>query len=669
MKRSVAVRLGACAAVALAAACGSPGKTATTARPEDPSEVVRREPFPVVATDFIFTIARDETHLYWVDGAGLHRRPLGDADAGRGKLLTAETTALPDVTAMVIAGDRVYLSDGFIVYQTPVTGGAVEPIAAELGPLGQPVVAIAPTAAGDLVIATFDSVLRVPEGGTAATVLADGQVRITSLAIDGDHAYWTDYGEDPAAVAIPASGYYGSGDPSLYLDGPGVVRRVALRGGPVAELATAQRGPWSIAVSDGRVWWANDRGPGVQSAPVAGGAARVEVRGRFDRLARDDHGLVVKSQLGLVSEWSGGTTGDVRMTSDGRWMPTAGKPIVLTDDWAYVMAMHPYEAHHAVVALPRQDEPADVVAAVEESIVRVRAHDGVVWWLGSQRGGGGLAIAQRDPASGEPRRLATHQGWVYDVAAGDGELYFSADDAAIYRVTARGLNRFASSSSYPVAVTVHRNHVFWCDGNQLMAKRRKGGQPFPFAQFAPYGNADIGSDVVFDDDFAYLIAYGGDGQSVFRIDERGQSATVWSPSATQVYPQRDLVAVAGELFFTAADASSGLPQIYRLGPDGEGTRLQTFGGADRYVHEMVAGGGFLYVTLVSNDVIELVRVDASTGDMKTVLRWQGYPNEPGILTADESGAYVGIEAYDAVIRIAHDAPGVGPTDPLRLGGT
>jgi hypothetical protein len=566
---------------------------------------------------------------------------------------------------MVIGGERVYLSDGFTVFQMPVTGGEPEPIGAEIGVLGQPVVALAATAGGDVVIATYDSILRVPKSG-APVALTTEQVRVTSMAVDGDHVYWTDYGEDPAAVAIPAGGYYGGGDPGLYTDGPGAVRRVALRGGPVGDLATAQRGPWSIAVSDGRVWWACDRGPGVQSAPVAGGEARVEVRGRFDRLARDAGGLVVRSQHGLVSEWSGGPAGEVRMTTDGRWMPAPGEPILLTEEWAYVMAMHPYEAHHAVLALPRQDEAVDVVAAVEESILKVRARDGVVWWIGSPRSGGGIAIGLRDPSTGEPRRVATHEGWVLDVAAGDRELYFSDQDASLYRVTARGLSRFATSTSYPVALSVHRNHVFWCDGNQLMAKKRKGGQPFPFALFAPYGNAEVGSDVVFDDDYAYLIAYGGDGQSIFRINERGEAMTVWSPATTYVYPQRDLAAVAGELFFTAASSSSGAPVVYRLADDGEGTLLQTLGGNDRYIHEMVAGGGFLYVTLIVNDVVELVRVDASSGEMRTVLRWQGYPGEAGFLSADETGAYVGVEPYDAVIRIAHDAPAL--PEPIRFGG-
>jgi hypothetical protein len=669
MKRFAVVRLGACAAVALAAACGSPGKTVSTARPEEAPEVVRRDAFPVVSTETILAIARDATHLYWADLTGVHRRPLGGPDAGGTKRLTDATAAWGNVAAMAVSGDRLYLSDGLSVTVMPAAGGELEEVSLDGLAVGQIVVALAGIGDGDAIVATAGEIVRLPRGGRPV-VLAEGQVAVTSVAVDGEHVYWTDYGEDPASVPIaPGSYYYGGGDPSLYLDGPGVVRRVALSGGAVAELATSQRGPSSVAVWDGRIWWASDRGPGVQSAPVAGGEARVEVRGRFDRLARDGRGLVAKNASGLVTEWSGpngATTGEVRMTADGRWLPAWGKPLLLTDEWVYLVAMHPYEARNAVFALPRQDEAVDVVAAVDESIVRVRVRDGVVWWLASMRGTPGLAISQRDPSSGEVRRLATHEGWVTDVAVGDRELYFS-EDASIYRVTSRGLSRFATSNSYAVALTVHRNHVFWCDNNQLMAKKRKGGQPFLVTQFAPYGNAEAGSDLVFDDDFAYLIAYGGEAQSIFRISERGDVASVWSTANTQVYPQRDLVSVGGELYFAGANNATGAPAIYRLGSDGDGSLVQPLGsGGDRYVSELVAGGGFLYVTLVVNDTVELVRVEPSSGELKTVLRWQGYPNEPGLLAADETGAYLGIEPYDAVIRIAHDAPGL--PEPIRFGG-
>lgn len=664
MKRSAVVRLGACAVFALAAACGPPGKKTTSGKALDPDDVVRREPFSVVTTELIFAIARDATHLYWADLAGVHRRPLGGPDAGGSKLLTDATGSWGDVAAMVVIGDRLYLSDGVSVAAVAVTGGDVEPVLTEVGVgLAQPIVGLAATSAGDLIVATYDAIVRVPKGGTPVP-LATGQIRVTSIAVDADHVYWTEYAEDPGMVPAATPYYYGGGDPGLYLDGPGLVRRVPLRGGPIVDLATAQRGPSGVSVSGGRVWWASDRGPGVQSAPVAGGAARVEVAGRADRLARDDAGMVVRNLSGLISEWSGGPTGEVRMTADGRWL-AAGKPIVLTPEWIYVMAMHPYEPRHAVIALPRQDEAVDVVAAVADSVLRVRARDGVVWWVESMRGTGGLSISQRDPRTGEARRIAGHSGYITEVAAGRGELYFS-EDASIYRVSAGGsLTRFATANSSAVALTVHRNHVFWLDGNQVMAKKRKEGQPFPIAQTSSYGSSEVGSDMVFDDDFVYLTSYGGNGTVIFRVSERGEVVSVWDAVNSGVYPLRDLVMVNDELFFAASLSSSGEPMVYRLGRDGDGTLLHKLGSADRYIFEMTAGGGFLYVALVVNDVIEVVRVDATSGEARTVLRWQGYPNEPGFLTADETGAYLGIEAYDAVIRIAHDAPALPA--PIQFG--
>jgi hypothetical protein len=348
--------------------------------------------------------------------------------------------------------------------------------------------------------------------------------------------------------------------------------------------------------------------------------------------------------------------GEVRMTPDGRWLPTMGRPLLVTPEWIYLIAMHPYEARNAVIAVPRQDEAIDVVAQVEESLLRVRARDGVLWWIGSTRSGGGLTIAQRDPSTGESRRLATHQGWVSEAAAGNGELYFSDSDGSIYRVSNAGrLTRFASSS-YAAGLTVHRNHVFWSDGSQIWAKKKKGDQPFVVTQPSNYGGMEQGAEMVFDDDYLYVTAYGNTGNSIFRISERGEVVTVWEPTAGGAYPLRDLALVGDELFFTGQQGSSYTYGVYRIDRNGEGGLLHALGGNDRYVHEMVAGGGFLYVTMTANDTMELIRVDASSGEAHTVLRWYGYGGEQGLLTADDRGAYLGIEAYDAVIRIAHDAP-------------
>ena len=651
MERPALVRLGACAAALLIAACGSSGRGAGRPAAPDPAEAARREAFTVTTAEMISAVARDGGHLYWADPGGVHRRPLGGADAGASRRLTEATVGWSEVSAMAVAGDRLYLSDGVAVYVMPAAGGDPEPVGSlvDIG-AGQPIAGLAATGTGELIVATWDSILRVPARGAPA-VLAAGQVRITSVAAAGDHVYWTDYGEDPNAVPPPTPYYYS--DPSLFLDGPGAVRRVSLRGGPVADLATSQRGPGSVAIWGDRVWWTGDRGPGVQSASLDGSGVRVEVAGRAGRIVRDDAGLIVQHLNGLVAEWSGAPTGEVRMVPDGRWQP-AGRGFVADRDWVYLIVMRPYEPGQAVIAVPRQGEAVDVVATTGDSLLRVRARDGVVWWVEAVRGSGGIAIGRRAPG-GEPRRVARHDGYITDVAAGDGELYFT-EDAAIYRVTDGGtLRRFATSHGYAVGLTVHRRHVFWIDGNVLMAKKRRGGQPFAFARTGSYGYSDLGADLVFDDDYAYVSSYIASGMAILRISERGEVAVVWDGAATGVQPNRDLAAVGGELFFSAT-SSSYTPSVYRLSGEGDGAPLVSFSGGDRYIHELTSGGGFLYVTMMANDVTELVRVDPSTGSASVVLRWQQYAGDVGVLTADDSGAYVAIEPYDAVIRVAHDAP-------------
>jgi hypothetical protein len=127
---------------------------------------------------------------------------------------------------------------------------------------------------------------------------------------------------------------------------------------------------------------------------------------------------------------------------------------------------------------------------------------------------------------------------------------------------------------------------------------------------------------------------------------------IWDGARSNAYPGRDLVRIGDELFFWAVGV------VYRMPLDATTPTALWHSRGETYVTDLVGGGGFLYVTLPMMDTSELVRIDPSTGEGKTVLRWQGYQSEPGLLAADDLGVYVGAEAFDGIVRVAHDAPAV-----------
>jgi hypothetical protein len=627
----------ACAALAACGTAATPRRTDVGAKR---AEQAHAEAFVVASIDPNSILLRDDRYLYWIDPAGIHRRPLGGREAGRSVLLTDETASWTDFTAIDVYAGTIVVTDGASVY-------ALAPGAKKLTEIAKDVGAVVDVAVGehDVAIATDVAILRVPIEGGPVQHLADGQTAVAGIDIDAGHIYWIDYGETRQTPPPP---------PDDVLAGSGAVRRVALAGGKVQTITAGQRGPAGIVVHDGRVWWTADRGPAIQSAKIDGTDVKTELAGAGDLLTVDDAGAVVRHPQGYVIEKRHGGSAVVRLLSDGVWSPLQVPPVV-DADWVYAIAAKSYDGSAAILAVPRDDRAPAIALPIEGTVMRARARDGAIYWLEQKRDGTGVDAWRGDPARGTRRRLTDHYGWASDLAVGNGEVYIS-EDQNIYRVSARGgtMQTVATTESYITALTVHREHVFWIDGASLMARRRSGGEPFTVARAANgYGGGDSGGDIVFDDDYAYVTNFGSQSQGVFRISEGGLVETIWD--GTTSYPGRDLVRIGDELFFWTQSPVT----VYRLplGGSGAAASLAHLHGSngEGYVNDLVEGAGLIYISASYGDYYELTRIDPTTGDARAVLRW-AMTGDPGAITADDSGAYVALDALGAILRVPHDAP-------------
>ena len=626
------------ACAAALAACGSPAPPPASPTEPEVEDAPRRERFVIARAEAVSALARDATHLYWADLGGIHRRPLGGDDGAPIEHVLAGD-GVTAIVALAARGGRVYFLDGIAVHAVPAGGGAPEQLGGEELEIPSPV-GLAAIDDG-VIVATVDAIYRVPDRG-APVRLAGGERWITSVAADATHAYWTVYGEDPASAPPPGS----HASPA---DGPndGAVRRVALAGGRVETVARRLAGAQGVAVGGGRVYWTSDRRDGIRSRAVTGGRIRAEAGGRFDRLVADGAGVVARTLQGGVVERAAGAT---RVALAPSTHAASSVAPVADDAWIYVAAYHPYDGAGALLALPRQPESVTVAAVSERAITRVRARDGVVYWAEIDRVTQAIAIVRADPRTGRTERIATHDaGYVGELAVGAaGDVYYVLDQE-IWRVPRRGAaRRFAGAERGTIgALTVHRDHVFWVDGGELVAMRRRGGPRMVLTRATHEYGAEQGTDLVFDDHHAYTTSFGGGNTGVYRITEQGRVSTLYDATASSMYPGRDLVKIGDELFLSLAGS------VYRMPLDGAPTPVHQSHGEQ--VIDLVGAAGFVYA-LASGETSEVIRIDPVTGDAVVVLRWLGYVNEPGLLAADDTGAYVGLDAFDGVVRITHDAP-------------
>jgi hypothetical protein len=626
----------ACAALA---ACGTAATPRQSPRAAKTAEAARAEAFVVASVDPNSVLLRDDEFLYWIDPTGIHRRPLGGPDAGHSELLTAETATWADFTAIDVHAGTIAVTDGASVF-------VLRPGAKELVVVARDVGPVVDVAVGehDVAIARDDAILRAPLDGGAVKQLAGGQVAVAGIDIDADHVYWIDYGEPRAAAA--------SGVPGDTLPGAGAVRRVALTGGKVQTITAGQRGPAGIVTYGGRIWWCNDRGPGMQSAKLDGSDIKTELAGAGDLLTVDEAGAVAHHPLGYILEKPRDGGALVRLQPDGIWSPMTVPPVI-DADWVYVIASRNADGTGAILAVPRDDRAPVLAVPTDGTVMRARARDGIVYWLEQKRVGTGVELYRGDPSKGSRRRLTDHYGWASDFAIGSGEIYLS-EEQSIFRVKSKGggMQPFATAESYITALTVHREHVFWIDGQSLMARKRSAGAAFPVARAGyGYGGGDTGGDIVFDDDYAYVTNFGGQASGVFRIGEGGQVEMIWDGATA--YPGRDLVKIGDELFFWTQSPVS----IYRLPLDGTASVMTHLHGSngDGYVSDLVEGAGLVYVSASYGDFYELTRIDPATGDARAVMRW-ALGGDSGTIAADDTGVYVSLDQLGAIVRVPHDAP-------------
>jgi hypothetical protein len=176
-------------------------------------------------------IATDGTNVYWTT-------------AGTQSGVDAGTTTPGAAWAVPIGGGTpTLLANGFALVGPIAAANGVVVFAAWKDP---------PTIFGSLTSQSVQIMKVSPTGGNA-TVIANTDRKVTSIAVDATAAYWTD-GDTPE-VDFTAS--------------DGRVRSVTLDGAQSATLASSQPGPGWLSLLGQTLVWCN--GSGVWSMPAAGG--------------------------------------------------------------------------------------------------------------------------------------------------------------------------------------------------------------------------------------------------------------------------------------------------------------------------------------------------------------------------------------------------------------
>ena len=130
------------------------------------------------------------------------------------------------------------------------------------------------------------TIMAVPAGGGAQTVLASGQNGPAGLVVNGGTVYWADSGTG-AIMAIPVTGgtptvlASGQNDPAYVAvdngtvywadSGAGTIMAVPEGGGAPTVLASGQPGPAYVAANGGTVYWVDSGAGMIMNVPEGGG--------------------------------------------------------------------------------------------------------------------------------------------------------------------------------------------------------------------------------------------------------------------------------------------------------------------------------------------------------------------------------------------------------------
>lgn len=216
----------------------------------------------IVETVFTFpnvkALAGDDANIYVSSSVNvLHSIEKVPYQSNSSTKLTAENFIIPDIT--VHNGVVYYLTGNWELKKVPVGGGASKVLANGLTTAS---IIAADGAYIYWMNATTDSaggaIMKMPVNGGAITTLASGQMQIGRFAIDANSVYWTINNTSPSGEGAN-----------------GAVKKVSINGGSITTLASGLDLPFSIAVDATHVYWSDVKNNGNVLLKVSNGGGPI----------------------------------------------------------------------------------------------------------------------------------------------------------------------------------------------------------------------------------------------------------------------------------------------------------------------------------------------------------------------------------------------------------
>jgi hypothetical protein len=203
-------------------------------------------------------VAVDGDAIYWTNEQPGSIMKLS-VSGGAATTLTTTSPAAGTLTSLAAFGGMVFWTNSNSVMSVPESGSAVATVATGMdSPTG--VMADDTYAYWASGVASTGKIMRALRGGGAVTTLAKGQDDPLGIALDASYVYWTALGSTRTAT--------------------GTIVKQPIAGGTPTTLATGQGFPWGIAVSATGVYWANSLTGTVMRSPPCGGAPETLASGQ-----------------------------------------------------------------------------------------------------------------------------------------------------------------------------------------------------------------------------------------------------------------------------------------------------------------------------------------------------------------------------------------------------
>lgn len=312
--------------------------------------------------------------------------------------------------------------------------------------------------------------------GGAIVVLACGQSRPGTIAVDAANVYWADYG------TYPDSGFNG-------YNRDGAIMKVPIGGGAPIALATAQNAPIALAVRGTNVFWVNcnlsqapggggGRGCAIMKVPVSGGVATVLASDQTDvfNLAVDASSVYWGVDCG-----TGPSCGAIRaVPSDGgtpRDLGPAGDPVGIAVDSVSVYWTEP--APGLIRKMPLAGGAQTTLAGTAVSggeTWSIAVGGASVYWtimnspspLLTMSSGGGPPAGIACGASSDA--LALDAKSVYWTRLADGALMSSEGGGSV-----SGRSTVVAAKQGADHIAVDDTNVYWTTGTEVRKTRKPSG--------------------------------------------------------------------------------------------------------------------------------------------------------------------------------------------------